>query len=227
MTEFANPFEKTRRSAQAQRKHACTVVSMLPFALLEEKPHMLPSAFSVPAAEGDKFGLLYVEEGVHYIPNPLIDEGKPGSSIKQTTLPEDMARSIVDDYATAQVALGENSGPGIFWLSGRMTQNEIEANFPDLIEAYAKRQKNWFRNLCALASADWNKNHNMLAVSDLQRVAANALGIKEDWVDFQSQETSNCRMCQTAINPAAIVCANCGCILKPELYKKEEFANVK
>lgn len=215
------------KKPNAQRKHACTVVSMLPFSLLEEKPHMLPSAYVIPAATEDKLGILHVEEGVHYIPNALIEEGKPGSNIKQVTLPEDMAKSIVDDYATAQVALSEDGGPGIFWVSGRLSHKDIVTQFPELVDLYVTRQKVWFRNLCALADADWNKNKNMLAVSDLQRAAAKVLGIHKDWVDFQVEETINCKMCKVAINPEAVVCSGCGYILKPDLYNKEQFANVK
>jgi len=220
--DIVNQQPETR----AQRKFACTVVNLLPFELHEEKPHMLPSAFIVPAAEDGVFGILHVEEGIHWVPNPLIDEGKPGSSIKQTTMPDEMARSIVEDFAFAQVCLGEDAKPGLFWVSGRLSVKDIKANYPDLIKQYQAYQTNWFRNLCAMANADWNKNHNMLAVSDLQRTAARALGIREAWVEMQVTETANCPMCQSLVNPAAIVCSSCKYILKPDQYKKEQFANV-
>lgn len=207
-------------------KYACTVVNLLPFELREDKPHMLPSCFVVPAAEGESFGILHVEEGIHYVPNPLIDEGKPGASIKQTTLPNEMARSVVEDFAFAQVCLGESAKPGLFWVNNRLTAGQIRAEYSDLLKEYQQYQINWFRSLCAMADADWNKNHNMLAVSDLQRIAARALGVKEPWVEMQVTETANCPMCQILINPNAIVCSACKFILKPDLYKKEAFANV-
>lgn len=223
MTDVSKLF--TKSPAGPPKKHACTIVNMLPYTFMEEKPHMLPSAFTIPAADKDGYGIFHIEEGVHYIPNPLVDEGKPGSSIKQITLAEEMARSVVEDYSTAHVALAENAGPGLFWVSGRLTLKNVMDNYPEEVEYYATRQKNWFRNLCALADADWNKNHNMLAVSDLQRLAAKALGINKEWVDFQVQESVNCPMCQAAVNPAAIVCSSCKYIVRPELYKKEQFAN--
>jgi hypothetical protein len=223
---FVDKSPQSPVTVRREGRFTCTVVSMLPFPLLEDKPHMLPSCFAVPAAKGDKLGLLYVGEGYHYIPNPLIDEGKPGSSIKQTTMPDEMARSIVDDYASAQVSLAENAGPGIFWVVGRLTQKEIVEGYPELLVKYADMQRNWFRNLCALADADWNKNHNMLAVSDLQRVAAKALGITKDWVDFHVEEHIKCPMCQIPVVPEAVVCSGCRFILKPEKYNKEQFANV-
>lgn len=217
--EIEELFENGPKRERKPTKYACTVVSLLPFELLEEKPHMLPSAFKVPAAKGyDKPGILHVEEGIHYIPNPLIDEGKPGSSIRQTTSPNEMARSIVEDYASAHVALSDNGGPGLFWVEGRLTAKQIVEEYADLLGEYKQRQKNWFRNLCALADADWQKNHNMLAVSDLQRAAARDLGIKKDWVEFVAQETMNCPFCTVAIPPAAVKCPNCSEIVDKKRY---------
>lgn len=224
MAPFKDPFESKEK--KVSQKYACTVVSMLPFELLEEKPHMLPATFRVPAAKDGKFGILHVEEGIHYIPNPLIDEGKPGSSIKQTTMPDEMARSIVEDYANSQVALSAEGGPGIFWIRGRLTLTEVKNDYDELVDHYAERQKIWFHSLCSLADADWHKNKNMLAVSDLQRMAALFLGVKADWVEMRMEETVKCPMCTGDVNPNAIVCSACKYILKPELYKKEQFANV-
>jgi hypothetical protein len=211
--------DKLRESPGEFKKYACTIVSLLPFDLLEEKPHMLPSAYKIPGMKGDKFGIFHVEEGIHYIANPLIDEGKPGSSIKQVTLADEMARSIVDDYASAQVCLGENATPGIFWVPGRLTAKQIIDNYPKLLRKYTEFQLNWFRNLCALADADWEKNHNRLAVSDLQRNAARAIGVRKEWVDFQTEETDTCRFCSVPVPKAAVKCPNCKEVLDVKRYE--------
>lgn len=210
--------EELRQSPGEWRKHACTIVSMLPFELNEEKPHMLPSSFRIPAAKDGKYGIAHIEEGLHYIANPLIDEGKPGSSIKQVTLPDDMARSIVDDYASAQVCLGENATPGIFWVPGRLTLKQVLENYPKLVKKYEALQLGWFRNLCSLADADWEKNHNRLAVSDLQRNAARTLGVKKEWVDFKVEETDTCPFCSTAVSKTAVKCSNCKEVLDVKRY---------
>lgn len=216
----AKDGKKPRILPPQNRKYACTVVSMLPFVLNEDKPHMLPSSFHVPASENGKLGILHVEEGIHYIPNPLIEEGKPNANIRQTTLPDEMARSIVQDYSTAQVSLGPGAEPGLFWVPGRLTEKEVVYNYPELIEEYSAKQKKWFHNLVALADADWNKNHNMLAVSDLQRSAARALGIKKEWVEFQQQETVSCPFCTVSVPPFAIVCPNCKNVIDKVRYEQ-------
>jgi hypothetical protein len=208
------------------KKYACTVVSLMPIPITEDKPHMIPANFRIDAAEDGDFSILHVEEGIHYIPNPIIEEGKPGSSFKQTTNPAEMARSICDDFNTAQIGLGEDAGPGLFWLEGRLSKTVILVDNADAIAYYRARQNNWFRSLVTLADNDWEKNKSRIAVSDLQRAAAKALGIRKDWVDLSTQETVNCPMCKSFINPTAVICGFCKYIVKPDLYNKESFANV-
>jgi hypothetical protein len=62
--------------------------------------------------DGKTFG-MGLEEGIHYIPNPLIDEGKPGSSIKQITTPQEMLGVFVR-IIRLLIALTENGAPGYF-----------------------------------------------------------------------------------------------------------------
>jgi len=207
------------------RKYACTVINLLPFELPEEKPMMLPSVFRVPEArfEGNKLvklGILHVEEGVHYVPNPLVDEGRPGSSIRQITPPTEMARSICEDYTSAHIETSETAQPGLFWVEGRLTEKDLIEEYPDLISDRLRMQFNWFRRLCALADADFKKNRNMLSVSDLQRSAAKILGVRAEWVEMQMSEYVVCKFCTTQIPTFAIKCPNCKEIVDKEAYDK-------
>lgn len=216
MNEDKNVLEELEEAPE----YACTVISLLPFELKEEKPHLLPNLFVVPAAseDGRELGLLYVKEAVHFVPNPLIEEGRPGSSIRQITTPMDMARSICDDYNCAHVALGDDAQPGLFWVAGKLNQTQIIKFHGKKLEAVRKKQKNWFRNLCIMADADWEKNHDMRAVSDLQRTAARSLGIQKDWVEFRVEETTKCPYCNSNISPEAAICANCREVVNPSKH---------
>ncbi len=49
----------------------------------------------------------------------------------------------------------------------------------------------------------------MMAVSDLQRMAAVYMGINKDWVRFVPEQQVNCPFCTILMPPAAIVCPNC------------------
>lgn len=202
-------------------EYCCTVVSLLPFELKEDKPMMLPSTFTVPAAseDGHKLGILHVKEGIHYIPNPLIDEGKPGSSIKQITTPAEMARSICEDYNNAHVALDEDAAPGLFWVPGKLSQKDIEKFYKKKLESNRKRQKNWFYNLCMMADSDWEKNHDMRAVSDLQRAAARSLGLNKEWVEFRYEPMVKCPYCNSNVSPEASICGSCKEIINKDKYE--------
>lgn len=217
---FVNDVEDDIRPILG-RKAGSTVISLLPFALMEEKPHMLPAVFRVPAAEKGDIAILHVDEGIHYIPNPLVDEGKPGSTFRQVTSSAEMARSIVDDYRTSHISLGEGAEPGLFWVEHRLTKEEVKKYHADKIEEAKTKMVAWFNNLCSLADADWQRNHNMMAVSDLQRAAAKWLGIKREWVEFMIS-TGNliaCPYCKAQIAGDSIKCFNCKEVVNVEAYK--------
>lgn len=201
------------------KKYACTVVNLLPREIFEEKHHMLPSSFRIPAAVYGDIAVFYVEEGTHYIPNPLVDEGKPNSSFKTITPPTEMARALVDDYKGAHICLSDNAEPGLFWVEGRLTSDEVKKFYAKEIEEARRKQNNWFRNMVSMADADFVKNKNMLAVSDLQRLAARCLGVAKEWVDFAGEGTMQCPFCTIAISREAVKCPNCREIVNVEKYK--------
>ncbi|MFS2140709.1 hypothetical protein, partial [Duganella sp. Dugasp56] len=91
-----------------------------------------------------------------------------------------------------------------FWVEGKFTKDEIKEYFPDLLEEYAEKQRQWFHNLVTMANNDWQKNRHMLAVSDLQRKAAKWLGVQAEWVEIRMQETNQCPFCTAQIPPTAV-----------------------
>ena len=214
-----NPFEEST-SARQRVKYGCTVVSLIPYAIQEEKPHMLPGTFRIPAAEYGDIEIIHVEEGTCIIPNPFVEEGRSNSSYKQITMPAEMARSICEDYKCAHIGLSENAEPGLFWIDGKYTKDEVKQNFKFEISEAKKKQDNWFRNMIALADADWMKNHNIMAVSDLQRIAARSLGVNKDWIEVRIEETVSCPFCKIAVNPSAVKCFSCGEVINKDRYEK-------
>lgn len=211
-------FEKDSKEEELPvnvRKYACTVVSLLPRLITEDKPHLLPSTFVVPAAVYGDIAILHVEEAIHYVPSPFDER-----NLKQITTPNEMARSIVDDYCSAHIALADNCGPGLFWVEGRLNKNEIKKYHSRKIIEAKERQDNWFTALIMMADTDWVKNKNMQAVSDLQRLAAKCLGVHKDWVEFSVERTTTCPFCKFAIAPDSIRCMNCKEIVDQKAYDK-------
>lgn len=199
-----------------QTKYACTVVSLLPYDIMETKPHMIPFTFHIPAANPKVgFSVTHVEEGLHFIPNPFDEK----NNYRQVTPPSEMARGIVDDYINALIATDEGAGPGLFWVEGRMEPEEIIQFHKDKLAEAKVRQDNWFRNLVLMADADWQKNKNILAVSDLQRHAARYLNLKKEWIDPIPTVENTCPYCKSVIDPTSIKCFNCKEVVNVEAYK--------
>jgi hypothetical protein len=196
----------------------------MPNKLVEAKPHMLPSEFEIEAADPKYgFSVNYIGEAVHYVPNPLIDDGKPGATIKQVTTPMVMAESIVNDYVNSQIATTGDAKPGMFWLAGRYDHSEVEELFAEELAAARERHRRWYINLTRMADSDWNKNHNIMVISDLQRTAAKSIGHKAEWVTAITAEAPmmiKCKFCQVDINPEVVKCPNCKEVVNEKKYKE-------
>lgn len=213
----------------AASRYVATLFNMLPIEIIESKPGLFPTRFLIPPGSVSEDGtiipgIMIVGEAYHFIDNVLIEQGKPGSTFRQTTNPNVMANSLVNDYKYAHIALGEDAEPGLFWLPGRVEIRDIigknaDPRYNALYKQTVEKHKRWYRNLIALADADWEKNHNMLAVSDLQRMAARFLKVQKEWVEFTAVELLNCPMCAVAVNATAVLCSSCNFILKPDLYE--------
>jgi RNase P subunit RPR2 len=83
-------------------------------------------------------------------------------------------------------------------------------------------QENWFTELIKLADDDWNKTHQHKMITDDQRYACKALGMKRDWMVEIPKEVrlTICPACMKDFPTGAIVCQNCRFIIDVEKYEK-------
>lgn len=206
-----DPFAPDRNTG-----YACTVVSLLPVKLSEVKPHLFPGQFDIPACPKGEIVVIHVGESHHFIPD-VFDEKR---NYKVVTPPHEMARSICEDYGTALVGTDSDAGPALFWVHQRLSDIQVAEKHPKLISFFQERQKRWFDNLISMADADWEKNKNRMAVSDLQRVAAKYHGQTKDWVNITPMENMPCVFCKVMISVDSIKCFNCKEVVNPEAYKR-------
>jgi hypothetical protein len=211
------------RRTTERDNYVATVVSIVPFPIREEKPGIYPGSFIIPASENDEVVLLVVGESIYHVE---IDERR---SITVKCSPNDIARAIVDDYAKSNLAYSviKKAGPGIFWLPGRYTVEQIENNHSDLLEAARMTQKNWFMELIQMADDDWEKTRQHKTISDTQRHAAKSLGMERPWLiklQAPTMSTVNCVACQTVISPEAVICPSCNCIIDKEKWEGLNFS---
>lgn len=197
-----------------------TVVSLFPLLIKEEKPGIFPGRFTIEPSNGEP-SLLVVGQSVHYVD---VGEGRPQLEIAVPAA--DIARSLVDDFVAAQIAVTDNARPGLTWLRGEITLVELKSKHVQLLIKLRAAQKAWYLELVKMADDDWQRYHKHSVVSDLERIAARSLGyVDRDWLIVPEQlATAKCPACGTPIAETVVVCPSCRCIVRPEEYNKLQFA---
>lgn len=214
----------------------CTVVSLMPLPLMETKPQIMPGYFQIPPAKYGDLQVLQVGESIHWMDSPF--HGMP--AVKLTEPPKAIAKSIVNDFIEGQLGTDTDTAPGLFWVEGHWSAQEIKERYPELVANAKARQDRWFVNLIRLADDDWEQNHQHRMISDIQRRAAKSLGMAREWINVALDAAMlQCPMCKELVRPDAVVHASCGYILKPKEHAEmmnpkkkkealpEEFLEVK
>lgn len=201
----------------------CTVVSLVPFPIREVKPGLIPGTFEIPAAQNETPTCITVDKAMHYV---YLDETRGSLQVRDS--PDEVARSIVDDFVNSQLCISEDCRPGLFYLVGNYTPVEVKAKFKDRLEDEIRIQRNWLQAIARMADDDWNKYHQHNVVSDFQRIAAKLLSWRPEdhpWMSNRTVAESNrCPSCMTLTDKGVVVCPNCKAILDPEKYKTLQFA---
>jgi len=163
------------------------------------------------------FGSLTIqspEAGTAYAVTPvractsLMDLGdKRTMEIRLTAqeIAEDLVREINGDS-------GEGSYHGVFVAAGPEPTNE------ELADA-RKKLDEFHRRLVEVADLEWERSHNMMFITDLERRAARELGLEKPWL-YDPKPMADCPACGEKIRPGVAVCRTCGAILDREKAAK-------
>jgi len=211
---FPGIIDPNRRTTRApvNPMDVSTVVSILPKRIHEKKITIVPNLF-------------HLEPGSYATPSMLvvgpvswwkeIDEQQPILEIPQSSVV--VADAIVKDYCNG--LLGCNMGssmPGLFWVPGEISYDDLMRKYRNLLESARVKQDNWYNVLIRMADSLWARTQgNPLSIPDDARLAAQELQIKDKpWMqDFTTISMTNCRACGYLINPGYPVCANCKAIV--------------
>lgn len=202
---------------------ACTVVSLVPFALTESKPGLVPGYYAIPASDTITPQVIHVHEAKHYV---YLDSGR--GSLPVINSPERVANSIVKDYVNGQLAVKTDARPAIFFVPGTWTPEQILDKFGTRCKLHLNLQKNWFMAIVKLADDDWKRYGKHNVISDNQRTAANLLGLRASdhpWLMMdQVANAVKCKACFQNIEPNQVICHVCKAIQHPELAAGIKFA---
>lgn len=210
-----------------------TIVSLMPVVISESKPGLYPGRFVIPAAklgpdgQAVELAILVIGVSKHYV---YLDSDR--GSLPQDNFPTKVAKSVVEDFISASQLADTEAHPGLFYVSGEYSEDEIRAQFADKLIDAQFHQDAWFNRLIQTADDEWQKYRLHRVITDPQRMAARALGIDREWCHTERPDarlslmaTAKCPSCQSNVLDTQVVCTNCKCILKPEEYKKLEFAS--
>jgi hypothetical protein len=114
---------------------------------------------------------------------------------------EDLVREINGDS-------GEGSYHGVFVAAGPEPTKEELAEARKKLEAFQTR-------LVETADLEWERSHNMMFITDLERRAARELGLEKPWL-YDPKPMADCPACGEKIRPGVAVCRTCGAILDRE-----------
>ena len=119
-------------------------------------------------------------------------------AITAREIAEDLARELNNDS-------GEGSFHGVFVCVGP------EPTEDELCDAQ-ERLDGFHRKLVAAADLEWERSHNPMFVTDLDRRAARELKLDKPWL-YDPQPQAECPACAEKIKPGVAVCRSCGAIL--------------
>ncbi len=121
--------------------------------------------------------------------------------ISAREIAEDLAREINADA-------GDASFFGVFVCAGDAPTAE------ELAAAHA-RLAGFYHRLVAQADQDWERTHNFLVITDVERRAARWLGLEKEW-SYEPRPLVDCPACAEKLKPGVAVCKSCGAVLDPE-----------
>ena len=182
-----------------------TVVSIMPFRFYEPKPGCFPNLWVIEAVKKGEFQVLYVENVCTW---EYIDEQR--GSRQYPISSKEFAEALVKDSIRSMMAYDVNAHPGLMVLNGRFSKEDIKNKLGHLIKELNDKQNLWFKTLVELADADFAETHSVKFITEHQKLACTALGLKREWnIDIFTEGTKECPACISVVPARATVCRYC------------------
>src|SRR6187431_2324459 len=194
-----------------------TIVSIVPIKIRIPTPHINPSIYEIPAAKVGEIQVLILSEATYPI---YMGEGR---SMTNRELAIVVAEQITNQYVGAQLGLGDDCQPGIFFVVGAHLSGDIPNRFPEELAVANRQQRNWFAKLVNEGDDCWNKFHRSAAISELQRKACSWLGIEREWNIDVAAVIQKCPACKGTLPDGAIICGLCRTVINAKAYKELGF----
>ncbi len=197
-----------------------TIVSVCPFAISEHKAGFYPCSYTILAAEKGGLSVLPVVDGYFMV---ILDSDRP--PLRVSTPAEDVAKSVISDYATAQLGYTHDRGPGLFWVESHVEEPIIRSLHSYELQRAIERQDKWFEALILQADDEWAKFHQHRMITDTQRHAAKHMDQDREWSDPtpKMEPTIECPVCLNKVSTRALLCGTCRVVMPGREAELEQF----
>lgn len=198
-----------------------TVVSIYPFPLGDDnnKPGV-PYKVEVSAGSKDRPSVFVV---------PMVNQSRyvlDGVTTTIPLMPDEFAASIVNDFCNNVVFSSPEAKPGLFWVKGKKTAEQILSDHKLELEKAYRGQLAYYANLVRKADETFSKSKNPREISELQRFACRELKLNREWMlaTEHLHKVVDCPSCTEKVPANAAVCPKCKCIIDESKYKSLKFA---
>lgn len=185
----------------------CTIVSIFPKEILQYNPTIEPGRFYIKPGSYENPETLTVGSSSWW---NKFDSEKPAMEMIVSSI--QVANSVIMDWANGLLGYDADSGPGLFFVLGEVTKDEIKLKYRNKLDEMKVRQDNWYKFLVKHGDALWARsNGNPLVIWDTMRLAARSLNMNDKpWLkDFITVEKVPCKACGGLKDPAYPVCPFC------------------
>lgn len=219
LPDWVNPNRRLVR-APVNPNDISTVVSIIPKRIKEDKWTIHPGQFILEPGSYDKPTTLVVGSSCWW---REVSEDQPLLEIPCYST--QVAESIVKDYCGSYLlASGEDVKPGLFWVPGSVTPDEVKLKYKVLLNKTKDAQIRWYHALIKMADSIWVRgNNNPSVIGEDMRIAARELGIaeKKDWMsNARAQEMDRCKACGSLVDTQFPVCPVCKAVVNETLAKE-------
>lgn len=185
-----------------------TLVSIYPRPCNFKNVTLSPGRWYLEAGSPEKPALLIIGPS-SWFRDVSIDE--PLIEIVQSSV--QIGESLIKDYLNGVFACNMHDAmPGLFFVPGAFTLDELRGKYQNLLELAERHQMNYYKTLIKFGDALWARsNGNPLAVGDEMRLAARVLGMQDkEWMkDFGSGGMVPCFACGEFKKPEYAICKVC------------------
>lgn len=223
-TSFPGMEEITRNAVRSVPNplDKSTIVSILPVKIREVRNTTIPSVFIIPPGTYEKPSILVVG------PTSWFKEERDSNQLFEIVegSPK-VAESLVNDWCRGlQCCELGSKMPGLFFIPGELTVEQVKKEHSDRLLLAKKRQTAWFNDLINDADAYWSKTLNPKDISDLMRLAAKELGRNDKpWMsNVVASNLTKCPACGSLRDETYPICPNCKAVTDP---KKAEALGIK